>query len=871
MYMYMILKRCIFVVLFFVTLQLFAGEVVICDFAKGGKYKLVPAYIKTQLRERGVTYLKPGQGLRLWYKSATGRDTYSWAIKKVAIEGFDKLVLRYKCNKDTFLTIDLWYDGKMVNPRLVSYVKGTGKLESLTLPVRGKELKIAISISETVKQGKETTEKVREIFLKELVGANSQPEQAQKVDVGHNVIIPQPKEARFNGENIYLVKKSLETGIVTNSLPSKTVDIMLEALIGGFSKLIKVKLSRNNLHKIKNKSVIIFLDIGGKSAVAQALKVKIPKKTEAYVIKSGEHKGKQAVIVVGSDLPGLFWGIQTLLQLVVKDKQGLFIPACHIRDWPGFSYRSFGGGNNINRIKLNLQAKINVSFYPAWDRFIKGKWNNPPEQYRQAITAAMKYSLLRGGNINQWVESYDKKSKNNIICSDPMQLEAYYSTFKIGLQQGNRVITIGFDDQAREKDAFNARDGKRFGSDLKAHAYIVAEIAKRVNREYPGTIICVIPKTYQSGTGADIKGYYDAAGVPENVVIMWTGESTVTLSYSEYKLKEFVNSIEGRDFVIFDNTFTQTLGEKRSLTLFETFAAGYKQLARNKKCLGFHAMAGFGRTELRRIKAYQIADFLWNPKRYDPESSRSRAMAKVAGTQAVAPLLKYRYYMMKIATLFPIEKPVNKLSNEFIARAAISDDEFVKFQKTVANARVALSDIKNNTNNKKLIKELETLLDNTVKILLVLNKHKKAMKTVDGFEMVKFNILKDSKGGKVFKNYSYKCKRRDGVAIYGNKVSGKNVIFEFTLKKIPDANSRLIIEAQDDDKPGKTSIQISLNDNPVFAGKNPFAEQGWSTANFSIKKTFFRTGVNKLTIKNLEESDSFTSQWVMLSMLKIKF
>ena len=864
----MFLRLSVFAITTFLMLQASAAEVLIYDFSRGKQYKVVPAYIKSKSKDRGFHYTAKTPA-RLWYKSSAERDIFSWAVKKLDIKGFDKLILRYKANKDTYVTIDLWYDGKMVAPRLVSYVKGTGEWTDLVLPVRGKKLKMAISISETKNQGAEAPGVVREIYLKGLWGVNSEPEKPEAIKTSANIVIPQPKEESYTKKKIYLSKEKLQ--LLYSDIASETATAALDSITENFENKTGLTLNKKQLITSQGKTTLIVLDIGGKNNIVKTLKVGIPEKPEGYAIKTGEYKGKNVIVIAGHDVPGLFWGLYTIFQLIHKDTKGVFIPECAIRDWPGFPYRSMSGGS-IKKIKKNMAVKINVHFAAAWDPKIKGKWDNPPEVYRSSIKEMIDFCRPRGININQWVEPYDRKSKNNIICSNSDQVNAFYNTFKIGLESGNRVITIGLDDQAREKDSLAEKDLKKFGSDIKTHAWLIAEIAKRVNRDYPGTTICVIPKTYQSGRAVDVKGYYDKAGVPKNVVVMWTGESTVTLSYPDYKVKTFEKSIEDRRFVIFDNTFCQTLGEGRSLTLFETFAAGYKSLGKSDKCIGFHAMAGLNRSELRRIKALQIADYLWNPKRFDPKRSRSRTIAKVASNKAIAPLLKFRYYMMKLASLFPIEKPIEKLKKDFIERSSISTQEFKNYMAILNHADGALNEAQKTTSNTALIKELKNLLNNSKRVLQVLAKAEKKLKQIKTEGKASLDIVKNIRGGKVFKLYNHKCPPKTGIAIYGSKVKGKNLMtLEFAINKKPLNDVILNLEGQDDDKSGTTKIEISFNGNVIFKDKNPFVENGWSQKTFSIKKEFFNAGKNKLTIENLEDSDSFASRWFMLSKLELSF
>ena len=56
---------------------------------------------------------------------------------------------------------------------------------------------------------------------------------------------------------------------------------------------------------------------------------------ESYTLDAAAH----GVVVTGADPAGLFYGVQTLLQLVARDEDGWRIPAVRIADRPRFAYR----------------------------------------------------------------------------------------------------------------------------------------------------------------------------------------------------------------------------------------------------------------------------------------------------------------------------------------------------------------------------------------------------------------------------------------------------------------------------------------------------------------------------------------------------
>jgi|GEM_PF-3562325 len=64
----------------------------------------------------------------------------------------------------------------------------------------------------------------------------------------------------------------------------------------------------------------------------------VPGKAEAYRLKITE----TGVNITGTDAPGLFYGMQSFLQLIVKNKEHrLEVPCQDIRDWPDLKFRGF--------------------------------------------------------------------------------------------------------------------------------------------------------------------------------------------------------------------------------------------------------------------------------------------------------------------------------------------------------------------------------------------------------------------------------------------------------------------------------------------------------------------------------------------------
>ena len=76
---------------------------------------------------------------------------------------------------------------------------------------------------------------------------------------------------------------------------------------------------------------------------------------EGYVISVGEN----SVIVAGTDPDGLYWGVQTLKQIMRADSSGAEIPKLRIDDWPVFHFR--GVEEDVSRGPVPTMATVKTN------------------------------------------------------------------------------------------------------------------------------------------------------------------------------------------------------------------------------------------------------------------------------------------------------------------------------------------------------------------------------------------------------------------------------------------------------------------------------------------------------------------------------
>ena len=677
------------------------------------------------------------------------------------------------------------------------------------------------------------------------------------------IVIPEPKEEQYHDSKIVIAKnKQSKVSIIHNG------NLVIATELAGIIKQQSGATVAVNSKAGSNSSALIIMDIGGKYPAVNELGINIPSQPEGYAIKSGTWRGKPVIVLAGRDKAGLYWSVQTLRQLFVKQSGNLLLPQCSIRDWPDLAYRSVAGHDSLTLVKNNLKYKINISHIPPWLKSIRGKWDNPDPVYWNKLNEAIAYAIPRGGWINQWVEPYDagqgdNPSQKNINCNED-EIQKFYQTFKKGLKQGNRVVTIGIDDHAGHPGHVTKEDLKRFGSAPKIHAYIISRVANLINKEFPGTTICTIPGAYHGSE--DIEKIYDAAGVPKNVIVMWTGPKTITYDFKEQDVAAMVKGLEGRRFVLFDNTFGQPLGKARGPVLFETYASGYSALLTTDKFAGIHVMGVMGRNSRFVIKVMQVADYLWNAKRYNPERSRQRVLSKIAGTDAVESLLNFRREIIKVAKVFPIDKTIKQLQYIGYLKSIIVTAEQHKTNiALLKQAGVYLKQIEQTCKNRKLVKELQELHKNSINIVNYYYQKNRQGKTVKPEGLVKFEFPTDIVGGTYFRNYAWKCPKRNGVAVYGKaKLGGSKAFINFKLDQLPSKDVTLIVEGQ--------ACQgivhaIRINGTTLLKAKDVFPYGNWVIKELIIKKSLLKQGLNTIEFETLNAGHG----WIMTSKAELKF
>ncbi len=541
----------------------------------------------------------------------------------------------------------------------------------------------------------------------------------QKVNIPQTIVIPTPKSMKLTKETVNLVVNGKpEFVVLVAQEPSQVEMTAANELIAGISALAGISAKAEIIKEGgKLPAVPVIIPLGVNLKMFSKFSVSPPDKAEAYCVKTLKGKDKTYLFLAGREKIGAYWAVQSVLQLLKKNKGSVHIPGVEISDWPSYKYRDLGASSNNAGNLAAARYKVNVIHNPWW---LPVKWYDPDKKYKARLIEQVKFAVTHGINVSQQICPYEDNKKHRFIrCSNEEDINTLYDAYKLSLDKGNRIIQIAFDDSARSDSTLQSEDRAFFkNSRFKARAYLVKKITERVKKDYPGTVISVTPPDPEyHGKTSPVIPYYDAVGIDKDVAVVWTGpKGDLSFSLPDEVVKEFVASLNGRRFLLHDNTLGQVYGKGGmplcGLTMFDLYADGYgKQL---EKCAyGIIAMIRFNSwrlPELTNIRAITTTEYMWNAENYDAETALGAAMARVAGKKAVPYLLDFKRKYIRIVKVFPeLYLDMRKIPEAQRKNYHITEKEYAQLKPALTGLKAAFEKVKSSCRSKALTQELGVL------------------------------------------------------------------------------------------------------------------------------------------------------------------
>lgn len=831
-------------------------------------------------RKSGVEPCSATKPARLWFDKTPGKiSNYTLACSSFDVKGYDFIEIEYRTLKDTFLIIAIRWDGSKKDKRVGSYLTSDGEWKKLKIPITGKVAEFIFNINDKLSANKNGGRAQVEFRPIRLVKAGAVSVKTYKVP--EIIIIPEPKQFTALNRTVIMAKAGkAQFGICLNKKYPEVKSIIAKE-IAQLCKIDPVAIpSAENFAQLDTLKTVIVLDGGDESKFLS--KVKLPVKPESYAIKFIKAADRNIILLQARDKGGLYWAWQTLRQLMYGQVNRVTVTAADIIDWPYFGSRSLLAYNNIQAERA-MQLKFNNVKSANW--IFKGLFRKPDSakhrKYIKYIEDLCDYTLPRGGNVVHDLCPFGEPG--SFTVSDDAAVESLFKIYDVSLSRGSRIVVLGINDDGRKKRAFTAADKAAYGSDvLLTYAWFMKRLSDKIYAKYPDAMVIGTPHDYE--TGNSVKGYYQQVGVDKRLRLYWTGAQAITFNFSKPAIKRYETTVEPYKYVLFDNTPTQAHGASRGLAMLEKYATGYKNLLQTKRCVGFEIIL-FIDNQFRKITAMQAADYMWNAASYDPEKSRQRAIAKVAGSSAaVMPMLNFASTYLKLAYKYPIDKRIRpkkdfiiktgyrpvtgykKLDKREMSMFSFDRDEIRQLDRELAELSKLSKKIASLSNNQLLIAELQLLTRNAREIITVLTKNSTAPVKIKPQGTYDFDLNKVP-GGIGYRDYG---NGKLSVVIYGEQTANRILTASFNMAELPSKSVNLLLEGQSCDK-NMVKIKITLNGKTVYSGITPFVQNGWSKKSIAFPAKYFKQGRNTLKIINLANSASSSDYWAMFSGIGFEF
>jgi len=350
---------------------------------------------------------------------------------------------------------------------------------------------------------------------------------------------------------------------------------------------------------------------------------------------------------------GQAYGVDTFVQLIA----GGTLPRVLMFDYPAVRNRVYGGGRNDDWV--------------ATLRFNIGR----------GVRTEAEITQMRLRHVEPWATihpSHAYAGQPGLCYSDAEAIERAIAPLVEAAQRGVRWLGMNFDDI--DLRLGHADDVTRFGTIGKAHVHFINGTYARLRAINPDVRLSVIPIIYGNiwlaGTWVyavdegEIYDYLTTLGreVAPEVIFIWTGESIESVTMTDEGIRQWTDLVRRKPF-IFENTPTGDLTDLGALK-FRTANAG-------DLLDGWIYISRGPQAELAELTT---AEYLWNPRAYDPKAALTRAICRAVGAEAAPAMerlisvfsygegVRYRHPIWREGRLLEVVEPDDDEVADFYVR-----------------------------------------------------------------------------------------------------------------------------------------------------------------------------------------------------------
>ena len=312
-----------------------------------------------------------------------------------------------------------------------------------------------------------------------------------------------------------------------------------------------------------------------------------------------------------------------------------------LADYPSFPVRGIVEGfygppwshaDRLDVLRFEGQHGMNLYIYgPKDDPYHRKLWREPypPKQLKHmgelAATARENFVDL----------SFAISPGLSIIYSSEADFQTLARKLESVSKLGISNFALFLDDVPQE--LVHPEDKARFKTLAQAHIYLINRLYDHLKTLSPGNRLTVCPTTYTNEWGSRDYIRELGAGVHSEIPLDWTGTEVIPQTITATQAQEWSGYIHRRPLV-WDNYPTNDNGgwwlnldplRGRDVELFSAVQGLFSN--------------PMNQAHATLIPLQTVADYLWNPRAYDPETSQKHALVSQYGPDApaiLAPLLK---------------------------------------------------------------------------------------------------------------------------------------------------------------------------------------------------------------------------------------
>lgn len=361
----------------------------------------------------------------------------------------------------------------------------------------------------------------------------------------------------------------------------------------------------------------VFIGMKGDKSVRKYA-ARIPKQAEGYYLKID----KEGIVVAGADRRGVFYGVQTLVQLIALPK----LPLVEVTDYPDVPYRGVVEGfygvpwsreARLSQLDFYGRNKMNIYIYgPKDDPYHSSpNWRKPypaqeAEQLKELVECARRNEVLF-----YWAIHPGKDIRWNTEDRD-LLMEKFESMYRLGI----RAFAVFFDDISGE--GTSAEKQVELLNDI-YHNFV------KVKGDVAPLLMC--PTEYNRLWTKLEGGYLATLGgkLHPDIGILWTGDKVVACI--DKPTMQFVNPLLKRKAFIWWNFPVSDYVRDRLL-----LGAVYGNGTDIDDDISAFISNPMEHAEASKIALFSIADYAWNMDAYKSDASWRRAVRYLMPGHAAA-------------------------------------------------------------------------------------------------------------------------------------------------------------------------------------------------------------------------------------------